>query len=118
MSPGTRPDMASSRSRASFTMRGWRIGPTTRGAFSWWPSGKARPGRLVGFLVGTVEREIPVFRLQQFGFIHDLWVEPEYRHEGIARQLVMLAVERFGADGRAPGAAGNGGGQRAGAEVI
>jgi RimJ/RimL family protein N-acetyltransferase len=24
------------------------------------------------------------------------WIEEEYRHEGIARQLVTLAVERFG----------------------
>jgi ribosomal protein S18 acetylase RimI-like enzyme len=50
---------------------------------------------LVAFLVGTVEREIPIYRLEQFGFIHDLWIEPEYRHEGIGRQMVMLAIERF-----------------------
>ena len=51
--------------------------------------------RLVAFLVGTVEREIPIYRLTEFGFIHDLWVEPDYRNEGIARQLVTLAIERF-----------------------
>jgi ribosomal protein S18 acetylase RimI-like enzyme len=50
---------------------------------------------LVAFLVATLEREIPIYRLEQFGFIHDLWVEPEYRHEGIARQMTMLAIERF-----------------------
>jgi ribosomal protein S18 acetylase RimI-like enzyme len=49
----------------------------------------------VGFLIGTVEREIPIYRLGEFGFIHDLWVEPEYRNEGVARQMVMTAVERF-----------------------
>lgn len=54
------------------------------------------PGKLVGFLVGTVEREIPIYRLKEYGFIHDLWVEPEYRNEGLARQMVMLAIERFG----------------------
>jgi ribosomal protein S18 acetylase RimI-like enzyme len=53
------------------------------------------PGKLAGFLVGTAEREIPIYRLREFGFIHDLWVEPEYRNEGLARQMVMLAVERF-----------------------
>ena len=57
-------------------------------------SGKQQ-GRLVAFLVATVEREIPIYRLQQFGFIHDLWVEPEYRHAGIARQMVILTIERF-----------------------
>jgi ribosomal protein S18 acetylase RimI-like enzyme len=51
--------------------------------------------KLAGFLVGTVEREIPIYRLTEFGFIHDIWVEESYRHEGIARQLVTLAVERF-----------------------
>jgi ribosomal protein S18 acetylase RimI-like enzyme len=53
-------------------------------------------GALAGFLVGTVEREIPIYRLKEFGFIHDLWVEEKYRNEGIARQMVTLAVERFG----------------------
>jgi ribosomal protein S18 acetylase RimI-like enzyme len=52
-------------------------------------------GRLAGFLIGTVEKEIPIYRLKEFGFIHDLWVEEEFRHEGIGRQLVMAAVERF-----------------------
>jgi ribosomal protein S18 acetylase RimI-like enzyme len=54
-----------------------------------------RDGRLVAFLVGSVEREIPIYRLDEFGFIHDVWVDPEYRNEGIARQLTMLAIERF-----------------------
>lgn len=51
--------------------------------------------QLVAFLVATVEREIPIYRLQKFGFIHDLWVEPEYRHAGIARQMVSLTIEHF-----------------------
>ena len=47
----------------------------------------ARPERIVGFVIGTVEREIPIYRLKEYGFLHDLWVEPEYRNEGIARLL-------------------------------
>ncbi|MEH1936133.1 MAG: GNAT family N-acetyltransferase [Nostoc sp.] len=54
-----------------------------------------KEGQLVAFLVATVEREIPIYRLQEFAFIHDIWVEPEYRQNGIARQMVMLSVERF-----------------------
>ena len=53
------------------------------------------PAQLVGFLIGTVEREIPIYRLDEYGFIHDVWVEPDYRNEGLARQLVTLASERF-----------------------
>ena len=56
---------------------------------------EADPGRLAGFLVGTVEPEIPVYKLKEFGFVHDLWVEAKYRNEGTARQMVTLAVERF-----------------------
>src|SRR5687767_2742802 len=52
------------------------------------------PSKLVGMIIGTIEREIPIYRLKEYGFLHDLWVEPEYRHEGLARQMVMLAVER------------------------
>jgi ribosomal protein S18 acetylase RimI-like enzyme len=54
-----------------------------------------RQGRLVGFLVATIEQEIPIYRLREFGFIHDIWVDAAYRNEGVGRQLVMLAIERF-----------------------
>jgi ribosomal protein S18 acetylase RimI-like enzyme len=53
------------------------------------------PARIAGFLVATVETEIPIYRLKEYGFIHDLWIEPEYRHEGLARQMTMLAIEKF-----------------------
>lgn len=49
---------------------------------------------LVGFLIATVEQEIPIYRLQEFAFIHDIWVEPEYRQQGVARRMVILAIER------------------------
>ena len=51
--------------------------------------------KLVAFIVATIEREIPIYRIERFGFIHDLWVEPAYRNEGTGRQLVMLTIERF-----------------------
>src|SRR5215213_6916397 len=51
-----------------------------------------QPGQLAGFLVGTVEREIPIYRLREYGFVHDLWVEEAYRNEGLARQMVTLAI--------------------------
>jgi ribosomal protein S18 acetylase RimI-like enzyme len=52
-------------------------------------------GKLGGFLVATVEREIPIYRLQEYAFIHDIWVEPEYRQNKVAQQMVMLSVQRF-----------------------
>ncbi|HTW94046.1 MAG TPA: GNAT family N-acetyltransferase [Tepidisphaeraceae bacterium] len=52
-------------------------------------------GRLVAFLIGTVEAEIPIYQIEEYGFIHDLWVEEEYRNEGIGKQMTMMAVEKF-----------------------
>ena len=52
-------------------------------------------GRLLGFVVATVEREIPVYGLEEYAFVHDLWVEAEYRKQGVARELVMQTVESF-----------------------
>jgi ribosomal protein S18 acetylase RimI-like enzyme len=54
-----------------------------------------RSGDLAGFLIASVEKEIPIYILKEFGLIHDLWVEEEYRNEGLARQMVTLAIERF-----------------------
>ena len=56
---------------------------------------EASPGKLAGFCVATVEAEIPIYHTQEIGFLHDLWVEEDYRHEGVARQMTMLLVERF-----------------------
>jgi ribosomal protein S18 acetylase RimI-like enzyme len=56
---------------------------------------QASPAELAGFLIGTVEQELPIYRLKEYGFIHDVWVQPAFRHEGIARQLTMVAIEKF-----------------------
>jgi ribosomal protein S18 acetylase RimI-like enzyme len=53
------------------------------------------PGMLAGFLVATIEREIPIYRLDEFGFIHDVWVEPEFRKQGVGKALALAAVVRF-----------------------
>jgi ribosomal protein S18 acetylase RimI-like enzyme len=55
--------------------------------------------KIIGFLVATIEKNIPVYQIERYGFIHDVWVEQDYRHEGIARQMTMLAVERFRSHG-------------------
>ncbi|MBR8834810.1 MAG: GNAT family N-acetyltransferase [Stigonema ocellatum SAG 48.90 = DSM 106950] len=53
------------------------------------------PQHLVGFIVATIEKEIPIYRLEEFGFIQEIWVEAEYRQAGVGRQLVMQAMERL-----------------------
>jgi ribosomal protein S18 acetylase RimI-like enzyme len=50
---------------------------------------------LVAFLIGSVEHQTPADPQAEHGVIHHLWVEPDYRHEGLGRQLTMLALEMF-----------------------
>jgi len=54
---------------------------------------------LAGFLVGTVEGNVPIYRTAEFGFIHDVWVEPRSRGSGLGGELVDAAVARFRAMG-------------------
>lgn len=79
--------------------RGWltrQSAPDARGVFLVADAAaRGEPPRLVGFLIGTIEREIPIYVLTEFGFVHDVWVDEEYRHEGVGRQLVSEAVARF-----------------------
>lgn len=51
--------------------------------------------KLVGFIAATVVTEIPIYELREFAMIHDLWIEAEYRQQGIARQMVLLTVQQF-----------------------
>jgi ribosomal protein S18 acetylase RimI-like enzyme len=57
------------------------------------------PPRIAGFLVSTIEKNIPIYRLEEFAFIHDVWVDPPFRKHGAARALVDAAIDRFRALG-------------------
>lgn len=59
----------------------------------------ADAARLVGFVVGTIEPEIPIYWVPECGWVHDVWVEPSHRGRGVATALVNAAAERFGALG-------------------
>ena len=54
---------------------------------------------IAGFVVGEILDEIPVFTLKRYGFLHDLWVEPEYRRRGIANRLLRMAIETLSSRG-------------------
>ncbi len=51
--------------------------------------------RPVGFLVATIEANIPVYRTGEFAYIHDVWVEREHRGRGHASGMVCEAVKWF-----------------------
>lgn len=52
-------------------------------------------GRIIGFAVATIDSNIPIYRVTEYAFLHDLWIEDDYRNEGTARQMTMLLIERF-----------------------
>jgi ribosomal protein S18 acetylase RimI-like enzyme len=54
-----------------------------------------RPAAIAGFLVATVEQNIPIYSVTEFGFIHDLWIEPAHRGQGLAKALTFAALDRF-----------------------
>lgn len=54
---------------------------------------------LAGFIVATVEPNIPIYRRAEFAFIHDLWVDPPHRRRGHASALVRHALAAFAAMG-------------------
>ncbi len=47
---------------------------------------------LVGYVIGTIKRNPPVYEIKNIGEISDLYVKPDYRNQGIERSLVE-AVE-------------------------
>ena len=61
--------------------------------------GKAGSANIVGFLIATVEENVPIYRTLEFGFIHDVWVEPDVRGRGVGRELVGSALAEFRARG-------------------
>lgn len=54
-----------------------------------------RGTELVGFVVATVEAEVPIYHLREYGFIHDTWVEPAWRGRGIGRVLIEETLAGF-----------------------
>ncbi len=73
-------------------------------------------GRIGGFAFGAIQEEYKMYRLNRYGMLHDLWVEPQHRRQGMGRALVEAALDRFRQAGvpqvRLDSAAGNGAAQR------
>lgn len=67
------------------------------------PSGPSSiPGAeptLVAFAVCSVEAAIPIYATGEFGWVHDLYVVPAARRQGIARALTREVIARFASMG-------------------
>lgn len=54
---------------------------------------------LAGFTVCTIEPEVPIFWVPECGWIHDLYVIPQARRHGLARELLREVARRYAAIG-------------------
>lgn len=61
------------------------------------PPTAARPPapELVGYLVGTIEDAVPIYWIREHAWIHDVWVEPAHRGQGLGRAMVLSAIDAF-----------------------
>lgn len=71
--------------------------PAAPGAGASGALGSAR--EIVGYIVCTIEPEVPIYWIPESGWVHDVWVEPQWRKRGVARALVSAAAERLRAIG-------------------
>lgn len=44
-------------------------------------------GQIVGYSLGLIKDEIPIFQMKRYGYISDLYVEREFRGKGVASKL-------------------------------
>lgn len=56
-------------------------------------------GKPAGYAVSTIEPEVPIFWVPECGWVHDLYVVPEARRHGLARELLREVTRRYSAMG-------------------
>lgn len=52
-------------------------------------------GEILGFCYSYISQKPKYFKLEKFGFVGDLYVEPECRRKGVGRMLVSDALAFF-----------------------
>jgi GNAT superfamily N-acetyltransferase len=56
-------------------------------------------GALVGCLAATVDRDLPIYEVEEYAVVRMLWVAPDHRGRGVATQLLELAAREYAAMG-------------------
>lgn len=44
-------------------------------------------GQIIGYSLGFIKNEIPIFKIKQYGYISDMYVSKKYRNKGISSKL-------------------------------
>jgi len=56
-------------------------------------------GTLIGFIMGSLWNYLPIYRIQQMGYIPELYVVSEFRGRGVGHALVRAMEQWFRAQG-------------------
>ena len=49
----------------------------------------------IGYCLGRIRKNIPIFSLKKYGYVDDLYVEKEYRGKGLGQKLLNEAKRFF-----------------------
>jgi GNAT superfamily N-acetyltransferase len=48
--------------------------------------------RLIGFVLATIERELPIYLYEEFAVVREWWVEADFRRRGVGKALIEHAA--------------------------
>jgi GNAT superfamily N-acetyltransferase len=48
--------------------------------------------RLIGFVLATIERDLPIYLYEEFAIVREWWVEPDFRRRGVGKALIEHAA--------------------------
>jgi N-acetylglutamate synthase-like GNAT family acetyltransferase len=54
---------------------------------------------VVAFLIASVEKDPPIYKVGEFGVIHDIWVNEAFRNRRVGASLVKALQQKFEAMG-------------------
>jgi N-acetylglutamate synthase-like GNAT family acetyltransferase len=54
---------------------------------------------VIGFLIASVEKDPPIYKIGEFGVIHDMWVNEAFRNRGVGATLVKAIQQKLEAVG-------------------
>jgi len=56
-------------------------------------------GQIIGFVYAVVEKDLPIYLLDEIAVIREWWVEPAFRRRGAGKALIDLALKEMAAVG-------------------
>jgi ribosomal protein S18 acetylase RimI-like enzyme len=55
----------------------------------------SRNGEIIGFMLCLLSPNVPVFKERTIGVVSDVYVRPEFRRQGITKEMLKVAIRWF-----------------------